>query len=175
MPRSRMFLYERAYRNCKGIVRRFFSAYLAVCRQSWDWFRTGRGERIIRCLLLVAGVVLIIGAGVQAALAHYSHSHSAGDAIGAFVGMSVTLAVFALLYSLIVYIATTYLAALAGVVTVLVMGTLLGLLAMAVLTLYVVVLIAVTGLSWLLFVPLRLCHWLWLQKRKITYKCPYDD
>jgi hypothetical protein len=40
---------------------------------------------------------------------------------------------------------------------------------------YLAGLFLLTALSFLVFVPMRFAHWLWLMKRKITYRCPYDD
>jgi len=57
----------------------------------------------------------------------------------------------------------------------LIVGSLAFLVATVFFTSYLVMLLAVTTLSLVVFVPLRVGHWFWLQVRKITYKCPYDD
>jgi hypothetical protein len=40
---------------------------------------------------------------------------------------------------------------------------------------YLLVLFVLTALSFLVFVPIRLAHGLWLLQRRIAYRCPYDD
>jgi hypothetical protein len=39
---------------------------------------------------------------------------------------------------------------------------------------YLMVLCILTGLLFLVFVPMRALHWVWLIYRKIAYRCPYD-
>jgi hypothetical protein len=163
------------FHGFKDVARPLVAAYLGICRRTWNCLRKGHGATIIRWLLIAAAIAVSLYSGLEVARAEYLNSHQIAGAIVEFFLAAFGTAMFALVYSLFVYFATTYIAAFVGGLAVLIIGAALGLVGVAALFAVVSALLAWTAFSCLLFVPLRLGHWLWLQQRKITYKCPYDD
>jgi len=175
MQGARLYLHERAFRDYGSVLARLNRSFWYGLRQVKGWCTEGTGERIIRWLVIAAGVAVPLYVGFNSGRAEYELSHNLAVASMAFLFITAVMLVFAAIYFVFVYFATTYIAALAGYLLMLAAGPVLGVLALVVLGTWLAVLLLLTLASALLFIPLRLCHSVWLLYHNIKYRCPYDD
>lgn len=176
MARRRMYLFERAYRDFFVRLASFLGGVLAGGRRVWTWFFHGAGSRVWDVLLRIA---VVAGAVWMCAMyLRYESAQGRGFSGGtAFALLFIFIFAVVLLWSwkAPVHFAAKGLSAAsaAGVVLLLAVG--IALAAVAVFIPYLLALCLLTLLSLAVFLPMRFVHWLWLQKYRITYKCPYDD
>ena len=174
--RRRMYLFERAYRDYADRLYRFVRYSLRLCRSIWRWFWTGPGAKILEVLLRIC--VVLSGALFAVLYVMYERSHgrdlSAGS-IFSFLVIAVYVWILMWGWKTPIYVLSRLTAAIcatgivAGVVLVAATG------ATGIFTVYLLALFLLTASSFLVFVPMRILHWLWLIRRHITYSCPHDD
>ena len=176
MARQRMYAFERAYVNYVGGLRRVAHRVWDACTRIWQWFWQGSGARIIELLLQIAIVAAAIFAGYLFVRFEKSHgrSFSGGMAINlVIIGVFVVMILWgwkALVHLIARVISgTTASAVLLGVSVIAILLTI------AVFAPWLLLLFVLTALSFIVFLPVRGLYGLWLFKRKITYRCPYDD
>jgi hypothetical protein len=173
-----MYLFERAYGDYVVHLRGFSYRLLHSCSGIWTWFWQGPGAGAIEVVLRIAMVVAAIGL-----VAMMYVRGSSTDTGGAALVASALVASFVFVYALILlwswkpplhFTARAVAgASAAGVVTT--MALLAIGLASGVFAAYLLLLFALTALSFIVFLPMRAAHTLWLLYRHIAYRCPYDD
>ena len=174
--RQRMYLFERAYHDYRDRARASFARFLSMAKTIWGWFWNGRGKALLEIPLRI-GLVLL---GVGFALAYVAYERAYGREVdrGGMAAMAVMAGyVWLLAWG---FKAPMHLAARtgAGAAAVAVLAVAAGAAATGggvVFGGYLLALALLTGLSLLVFLPMRGLHGLWLVRRKITYECPYDD
>lgn len=176
MARRRMYLFERAYRDFFTRLRSLLIRLRAASGSLWGWFYHGAGAKAWELLLniaVVAGSMLACGYYIR-----FERSQGRGfSANMAFVVAFIFVEVFVLLWSwkAPVHFTAKGLSAISAAGTVLVLALAVALAAVAIFIPYLLVLLTLTVLSLVVFLPMRAAHWFWLQRYRITYKCPYDD
>jgi len=160
-----MYPFGRAYSSFVARVRRFFQPFQATSRRVWTWFwsddATDRIETALRVVDVIGFTYLLI-----ALIFGSGHGWQFGllFLLGIFVGWRPPL----------MYMARG-LAAIAAAAGVVLPGSIVAALACLIFLPYLTALVALTALSCVLFVPMRLVDWLYLGWRRIAYHCPYDD
>lgn len=172
---SRLYLHERAFRDYGTHLRSAFSAYMDLCRRVDNWFTKGFGTTVIRWAAIAAGIGATLFYGLVVARVEYARSGRIFLALLNSALAALLVGVFIAIGAVVVYVGARVFAGSLGFLVVLGLGLAAGAASIVVFGLWLAMLFAWTALSFLSFLPLRLCHWLWLQIRKITYKCPYDD
>lgn len=176
MARRRMYVFERAYVDYATRVRRFLSRLGALCRGVWEWFWEGAGAVAIELLLRILIVVSAVGMAV--AYVRYENAHGRGFS-ASMLGVFLVIILYAVVLlwgwkALVHFLARLVSgASAAGVVLALALAALA--VATGVFSGYFLILFALTALSCLVFVPLRVAQWLWLLYRRISYRCPHGD
>ncbi len=174
--RQRMYLFERAYVDYAARIRRFWQRLTSSVRGTWDFFWEGLGSRIIEIIISI----ILFGAAVYASYwyVQYERSHGRGFSLtmaGAIVLLfAVTLVVLFAWKAPLHFISRLVSGILAsGVILVFMLAAFVAFIVFF--SLYLVILFILTGLSFIIFLPLRAGQELWLLYRKVTYRCPYDD
>ena len=174
MEGKRLYIYERAMRDHGERVRRSVGKCLEVSIGAKAWCTEGPGETLVRWLVIAAGFGWVIYASFASAQGVYLQEKSAVGAAFTFLWGLFSFGIFGAIYAVIVYLATKYVAALVGTVVLLIATLVWGAVMSLVLAICLTLLLLWTMASALLFVPLRLSHWVWLLYRRIGYRCPYD-
>jgi len=176
MARQRMYLFERAYVDYIGLVRRFGERVWGIGKEIWLWFWAGPGATGIEYILRI--LIIIAAAAASVLFFRYENAHGRGLAATTLMTIIVIIVFTTLILwgwkAVIHFLARTLAGAFAlGVILVL---TTLSFLAFTTFFVpYLLVLFVLTVLSFSVFVPMRFAHWIWLTRRKITYRCPWDD
>jgi len=176
MARRRMYLFERAYRDFFARLALFFRSTLAGGRVVWHWFFHGVGSRGWEILLRLA----VVASAVWMCVAYIQYEGSKGRG---FSGSTLIPLLVIFIYVVVmlwswkapVHFTAKALSAASAAGTVVLLAAGIALAAVALFIPYLLALCALTVLSLTVFLPMRFAHWLWLQKYRITYKCPYDD
>jgi len=174
--RRRMYLFERAYVDYAARFRDFFAVLACVCRRLWQWFWRGPGSTVMEIVLRVAVVVSGIAFGTLYVM--YEQRHGRGfsaTTVLAFCLVAVYISLLMWGWKTPVHVAARGASGASAAGVVLCLGTVAGATAGVVFLAYLLGLLLLTGLSLVLFVPLRVGQELYLLGRRITYQCPYDD
>lgn len=176
MARKRMYLFERAYVDYKSVVTRFFERVRETSAKLWHWFWKGPGSTGIEMTLRVAIILAIIGLGV---LFYFYEKKHGRDFSAAMFAQVIGIGVFASLvlwsWKAPVHFAARGVTGATAAAVIVLSGVLLIIPAVGVFSVYLAALFVLTALSILVFLPMRGIHAMWLLKRRITYRCPYDD
>jgi hypothetical protein len=171
-----MYLFERAYVDYVARLRELRRRLLGGCGGIWTWFWHGPGVAVFEVILRLGIVVAAIGLSVL--YVQYESQHGRSFSASTLAAVCVIF-LFALVvlwgWKAPVQITAQAVsgATAASVVTglaLLAIGLASGVFAM-----YLLVLVALTALSFVVFLPMRTAHALWLLYRRIAYRCPYDD
>jgi hypothetical protein len=176
MTRQRMYLFERAYVDYSARFRRYGNGVLGAIRNTWDWFWSGLGSKIIEVIISILLSLAAIGACVF--YVRYEISKGRGFSWSMVFVIAIIFGVtLALLFgwkAFLHFLARLVSGLLAtSVIVVFGLGALL--IALAFFSIYLVVLLLLTALSFLVFLPMRGMQELWLLYRRVAYRCPYDD
>lgn len=176
MARKRMYLFERAYVDYTSRFSGFISNVRDICSNTWDWFWKGPGAGVIEVILRIAVVITVIILVVL----YYRYEKSYGHDFS--FGMLLNIIFVILFASAILWGWKAPVHFLARLVSgasasglILVLAVLAFLLTAVIFMPYLLILSSLTALSFLVFIPMRAAHGLWLVYRRITYRCPYDD
>ena len=176
MARKRTFLFERAYTDYWARLKRFNRWLWSGCGRIWDFFWEGPAAKVLEVVLRL----LVVASGFAAAAAFYVYekNHGRGFSFGTLLAILV-----AAVYGWAVawgWKAPVHVAARAVSATV--ASSVIGAVALSVLAAacvafacYLAVLVALTSLSCVVFLPMLMAHWSWRLYHRITYQCPYDD
>ncbi len=171
-----MYLFERAYRDYASRLVQFNRSLWRHCGTIWKWFWDGPGANVLEVVLRVG--VVISGIVVGVLYVSYERRQGRGISLGAVLAFCLIAGYVSVLmwgWKAPVHFAArlTSAACAAGAVALLIVGAVT--FASVVFTAYLIVLFLLTALSFIVFVPMRALHWLWLLWRRITYECPYDN
>jgi Double-GTPase 2 len=176
MARNRMYLFERAYREYAVRLRGLSSRLLKVCGDLWQWFWRGPGARVMEVLLQI----LVVASAIAMAVMYIQYEQAQGRS---FSGGTVAVIVIILIYVTVllwgwkspVHFGARVVSSAAAAGSVLVLALLAIAIAGSGFLAYLAVLTSLTALSFILFLPMRGAHMVWLLRRRISYQCPYDD
>lgn len=176
MSRQRMYLFERAYVDYAAGLRRFVGNIRRTCADIWGWFWSGAGAIVIEILLRLAIVITAIGLGLL--YIRYENDQGRGFSAGMFFAL-VGIVLFTLLvlwgWKAPVHLVARALSGTTASGLILALAALAIAVAIVVFTPYLLALFALTALSFVVFLPMRAYHTLWLLYRRIAYRCPYED
>lgn len=171
--RRRMYVFERAYADYADRLVSLARGLKKVCGDVWRWFSRGPGaaviELILRAAIVLSGIVLAI------LYVRYEVQHGRGFSFSMALSMGfILLYVWVLLWG---WKAPIHLVAksVTGITATASVGVLGGLAVCLIFTVfggYMLGLLLLTALSFLVFLPMRGIHHLWLLWRRITYQCP---
>jgi hypothetical protein len=172
--RQRMYLFERGYVEFKRRVHTFWGHWAEARTALWRWFISGKGN--------LAGDLLYVLAGTSIALFAFGSLLQSTDleprrrAIAIVAGIIALLVAARMLVkprpSLVVSRIFCASVAAGPIVVVSLTGTAL----LAVLFLpYLLLLVLLTTASFLVFLPIRFVHTVWLLFYRIAHRCPHDD
>src|SRR5271157_2585941 len=94
MPRRRMYLFERAYRDFFARLGSVLGRVLAASRVVWDWFFRGAGSRVWEVLLRLA----VVGTAVLMCVMYLRYESSLGRG---FSGGSLVPLLFIFIYAFV--------------------------------------------------------------------------
>jgi hypothetical protein len=174
--RQRMYLFERGYGDFAGRLGRLWSGLSGARLAAWRWCWSGPGVKIARAAVFVA----VLTAGLAVGRAYLLYERARGGALTAGVIASTVFAVILVVVLLFGWsVPATALTRLLGGVSAagaVAAVALAGALAViGVFTPYLLVLVALTAASALLFIPIRVVHGGWMVAYRIGHRCPYDD
>lgn len=176
VTRRRMYLFERAYVDYASWLRRFSARLWQVCQDVWYWFWRGQGATVIEWVLRL--VVVTTAVGLALLYIRYELDHGRSYSLS-MAGNVLVIAVFAFMilwgWKAVVHFIARIVSGVLASGVILAFMTLAMLVAILVFVPYLLTLLALTLLSFVVFVPMRIAHSFWLLKRRITYRCPYDD
>jgi hypothetical protein len=176
MSRQRMYLFERAYVDYSARFRRYGNGVLGAIRSTWNWFWSGLGSKIIEVMISILLSLAAIGACVF--YVQYEHSKGRGFSWSMVFVIAIIFGVtLALLFgwkAFLHFLARVVSGILAtSLIVIFGLGALL--LALVFFSIYLMILLILTALSFLVFLPMRGMQELWLLYRRVAYRCPYDD
>ncbi len=176
VTRHRMYLFERAYVDYVSWLRRFSARLWRLCQDVWYWFWQGGGATAIEWILRL--VVAATAVGLTILYIRYELDHGRSYSFS-MAGNVLVIAVFAFMilwgWKAVVHFVARITSGLLASGVILCFTALALLAAILVFVPYLLALLALTLLSFAAFVPMRLAHSFWLLRRRITYRCPYDD
>jgi hypothetical protein len=170
-----MYLFETAYHDYLQHFTGFFQFAFRCCGATWSYFWSGPAARFFDVVLKLA--VIVSGITLAFLYVRYEQAAGRGVSVGLFTG-----AIFTMVYSWILlwpWKGPVHFAARAASGTT-AAATMLGLALLALIVAavtfgsYLLLLVILTALSFLVFVPMRVSHWLWLKRRDISFVCPND-
>jgi hypothetical protein len=171
-----MYLFERAYVNYLDRIKRFIRKLANTGKGIWGWFWGGFGARIIEVIVRIC--VVLSGAVIGVLYVMYEREQGRSFSFYMiFVFLLIALYVILLMWgwkapvqaaarALSGAVASSFVFLVSAVSVSIASVFFLG---------YFFILLALTGLSLLVFIPMRIGHEVWLLYRRITYQCPYDD
>ena len=166
--RRRMYLFERAYTVYAGLFRTFVRRLGSTCRFLWDWGECAEN------LLAVAGAVCT---GVFFWFV-WSFFGRAFGLVGGLVwtgSLAVLVVIFWISLELNWDVVARAVSGVAAVLLILAMTVAVSVPAAVIFIGYLLLLFALTALSFLVFLPMRGLHELWMLHRRLSYHCPNDD
>lgn len=176
MSRQRMYIFERAYVDYGTRLRGFGAQLVTACGEIWSWFWSGPGavafDWIIRTLIVLGAIAACV------AYVQYEASHGRSlslETIFPLIGIFVFTTIILWAWKVPVHIVARGSAGGSAAGIILALSVLALSVAFVFFSAYLVLLFSWTALSVVVFVPMRFAHFLWLQYRKIKYRCPYDD
>ncbi len=176
MARQRMYLFERAYLDYGTRIRGFGSKLWESCANIWNWFWSGPGGRALDVILRVS--VIIVAILLCILYVRYEDGYGRGFSWGTLVAIAVIF-VFASIvlwgWKAPIHFAARLLAGASASGLILILSVAAILLALAAFSSYLLLLFALTALSFVIFLPMRAGQELSLLYRRVTYRCPYDD
>jgi endogenous inhibitor of DNA gyrase (YacG/DUF329 family) len=174
--RTRMYLFQRAYVDYVGYLLTFRNQLGGIPRKVWGWFWKATVARVIDGVVFVCMIVAGIGVGVAYVAYEARHGRALGPSTVIGSGL-VTLYVgmIALSWRRPVHILARLSSAIAAAGSILLLTTVAIVIAAAGFAAYLAVLLLLTAASMLVFLPMRLRHYIYLLRRRISYSCPYDD
>ncbi|MGB3975432.1 MAG: ATPase/DNA packaging protein [bacterium] len=176
MARQRMYLFERGYVDYKARLKRFFQTLRQSSLNVWKWFWIGKGASISEITLKLLIIVTAISLSVM--YVQYEKAHDRSFSFSAFFVMCIIFTSATILlwgWKPPVHFATRLLSAVTASGTILLFSIATFSIALLIFPVYFIVLFLLTAASFMLFLPIRGLHILWLWWRKLTYECPYDD
>jgi hypothetical protein len=176
MSRKRMYLFEHAYRDYRSRLDWFGRKVKRICSTIWSWFWKGTGAKGIEVCLRIIIVLAVIGVAVL----YYLYEKSQGR--GFSLSMLITILVLIIFVSIIltswktpVHFTGRVVSGMSASGFLLVLAAVFLVPAVGIFSTYLLMLFLLTALSFLVFLPMRGIHGIWLLYRRITYRCPYDD
>jgi hypothetical protein len=174
--RQRMYLFERAYVDFARLFRGMLAKLTAAHGHAWRWCWSGPGVKVARVLVYMTSLIASLALGRAYVLYEKSISGQISGGVIASTAFTILLTL-AILYGWSAP-AAVLARAVGGIaaVSVLAVLTVVGVaLALGLFLPYIVLLLALTTLSFVAFLPLRLVHGIWLLYYRIAHRCPYDD
>lgn len=176
MARQRMYVYERAYVDYASGLKRFVQLIWRACTDVWNWFWQGTGAKVIEVLLQIAIVAAASFAGYL--YIQYERAHDHPFSFSTFFNL-VVLALFVMMilwgWKALVHLVARIVSGGIALLILAAIGLVTTAIAIIVFIPYLLFLFTLTALSFIVFLPMRAIHGLWLLRRQITYRCPYDD
>lgn len=176
MARQRMYLFERSYVDYAAGLRKFRNKLLSICGAIWNWFWKGTGATVIEGILRL----LVVAAAIVACVLYVRYEFDHGRSFSA--GMLIAIVAIWLFTFLVlwgwkapVHFIARIVSGISASGPIFILTILAIVFAILVFTPYLLVLFLLTALSFVIFLPMRTAHTLWLLYRRITYRCPYDD
>lgn len=174
--RQRMYIFERAYVDYIARLRKAFSLLTDNSRKVCRWFWSGYGsvcmEYVLQAAVAISGIIFGI------LYVNYDRSVGGGFGFGTIFAFALIAGYVALLmwgWKAPVHVGARAASAAAA-------GGVLATAGMAVLaagsalfSLYLIGLVTVTGLTVIVFGPIRLYLWIYMRVKKLTYDCPCDQ
>lgn len=171
-----MYVFEGAYVDYAGKVRKRANQFLIICKKVWNWFWLGKGadiiEKILRFLIFAGSIALCV------LYVRYEYANGRSFSFGMIFSI---LGIFFFAFLVLwgwkqpIHFLARGLSAISSLIPISLVAILALTTTLTIFIPYLVVLVILTILSFFVFVPMRFAHWLWLLHRKITYKCPYSD
>ncbi len=171
-----MYLFEHAYRDYTSRLGWFGRKVKDKCSGIWNWFWEGPGAGGIEVFLRIIIILAVIGMAVQ----YYRYEKSQGNELS--VGIVLTILVIVTFASIVLssWKAPVHFvgrvvsgASASGLILLLAAAVIVP--AVGIFSIYLLMLFLLTTLSFIVFLPMRGAHGLWLLYRRIAYRCPYDN
>ncbi|NLF71434.1 MAG: ATP-binding protein [Candidatus Anammoximicrobium sp.] len=174
--RRRMYLFERAYRDFAHHLSGFVRYSFGLCGKIWLWFWKGPGAKALELAIRVC--VVLSGAVFAVLYVMYERSHGrelSAESVFAFLVIAGYVWILMWGWKAPLHVLSRFVSAACAAGTVAAVMSLLVSAAAILFSGYLLVLFLLTASSFVVFVPMRVLHWMWLMHRQITYRCPYDD